>query len=270
MRRGKKKGGENMNRKISVIALSLSLILVIAVAAIAPALAHGDKKDKGNDSSYVTVYGQHGEVILQLPAGSPKVTNVTALRLIANEYDKKSTFGAYDTLVVALWIPIANTFVPVAQINNINDPDLDAYLHTLYSNTPVWNSLMPNVIDVSDKDLKVWKEGDVIMANLTTTVKITLPFNLMAGSPYVAWGNQTFNLPPLTLMFRPIAHNFKNEESVTLAPHPPLSGYTITVKSQMSPAWVKAEIPTWIKGASLECSGHICTHIVQQGIPPAA
>jgi len=259
-----------MNKKISAIILSLSLIIIIAVAAVAPALAHEDAKDKEKNSSNVTVYGQHGEVIIQLPAGSPKVTNVTALRLIANNYDKKSTFGAYDTLIVGLWIPIANTFVPVAQINNINDPDLDTYLHTLYSNTPVWNSIMPNVINLDSSQLNVWKEGEIIMANLTTTVKITLPFNLMLGTPYAPWGNQTFNLPPLTLMFRPTAHEFKNEESITLAPHPPLSGYTINVKSQMSPAWVKVDIPTWVKGAWLECSGHICTHIIQTGTPPTA
>jgi hypothetical protein len=258
-----------MNRKISVIALSLSLIIIIAVAAVAPALAHDDKRES-NDNSYVTVYGQHGEVIIQLPAGNPRVTNVTSLRLIANDFNKKSTFGAYDTLIVALWIPIANQFVPVAQINSVSNPALDTYLHTLYNNTPVWTGLTPNIIDLTSKDLSVWKDDDVIIANLTTSVKITLPFNLMVGSPYTAWGNQTFTLPSLTLTFRPTARSFHNEESATLAPHPPLSGYTVNVKSQMSPAWVRVDIPTWVKGAWLECSGHICTNIVQQGIPPAA
>ena len=257
-----------MNRKISVIVLSLSLIVIIAVAAVAPALANNDK-NKSNDSSYVTVYGQHGEVIIQLPAGSPKVTNVTALRLIANDFNKKSTFGAVDTLLVALWIPVANQFVPVAQINSVSNPDLDTYLHALYNNTPVWTGFTPNVIDLTSKNLSVWKDDDIIIANLTTSVKITLPFNIMVGSPFMTAGNQTFILPPLTLTFRPTAHSFHNEESLALVPHPPLSGYTVNVKSQMSPAWVRVDIPTWVKGAWLECSGHICTNLVQQGIPPA-
>ena len=161
--------------------LALSLVVIIAVAAGAPALAH-DYRDNKDDSSNVVTYGQHGEVILQLPAGNPQITNVTSLRLVASDYNKKSTFGAYDTLTVYLWIPAANQFIPVAQINNVNNPALDEYLHKFYLNTPVWNPLMPNVIDVSDKDFKVWKEDDVIMVNLTTTVKITLPFNLMPPS----------------------------------------------------------------------------------------
>jgi hypothetical protein len=265
-----------MNRKIAVIILSLTMALIIAVAAVVPALADNERRKNNDDdsnvtdsSNLVTTYGQHGEVILQLPAGSPKVTNVTAIRLVANEYNKKSTFGAYDTLLVMLWIPVYNGFMPVAQINNVNNSDLDAYLQKLYNVTPVWNSLCPNIIDVTDKDFNVWKEGDVIMANLTKTVKIQLPFNLMVGTPYAAFGNQTFNLPPLTLMFRPTAHSFEWKETTVLA-KPPFSGYTINLESQMSPAWVKADIPTWVKGAWLECSGHICTHIVQTGIPPAA
>jgi hypothetical protein len=266
-----------MNRKISAIVLSLSLVVIVTVAAFAPTLADNNK-GQNKDNLNVVTYGQHGEVVLQLPTpsnatppaapGTP--SHPTCLRLVANEYDKKSTFGAYNTLLVALWIPVANTFVPVAQINDVSNPDLDAYLHALFNNTPVWNSIMPNVIDVNDHDLDVWKEGEVIMVNLTTTVKITLPFNLMIGTPYAVWGNQTFSLPPMTLMFRPTAHGFEWEESTVLVPHPPFSGYTIKLNSLMSPAWVKVDIPTWIKGSWLECSGHICTHIVQIGIPPAA
>jgi hypothetical protein len=220
------------------------------------------------NTDYVTAYGQHGEVILQLPAGNPSISNVTTVRFVASEFNEKSTFGAYDTFIVALWIPSINQFVPVAQINSVNNSDLDAFLRTIYLNTPIWNTLMPNIIDLSSKDFSVWMEDGVIIANLTTTVKITLPFNLMVGTPYATWGNQTFNLPPLTLMFRPTAQSFDFKESTLLA-KPPFSGYTLDIKSHMSPAWVKADIPTWVKGAWLECSGHICTDLVQTAIPPA-
>lgn len=257
-----------LNRKILLILLSLSLAITIGVAAVVPAFAHEDKGDTANGSN-VMAYGEHGEVIIQLPTGSPKVTNVTSLRLIAANFNKKSTFGAYDTLVVSLWEPIANAYVPVAQISNVPNLALQTFLHAFYNNTPVWNGLMPNVINVTEKDFKVWMDDDILMANLTTTVKITLPFNLMVGTPYATWGNQTFNLPPITLMFRPIAHGFHWEESATLT-KPPLSGYTMTVKSTMNPAWVKVDIPAWVKAVWLEVSGHICTHITQTGIPPAA
>ena len=265
-----------MNRKIPATIFFLCLAAMTAVAVFAPALAHNSNSIR-SDSSNVVVYGRHGEVILQLPepsnATAPAApgtqSHPSCLRLVANNYDRKSTFGAYDTLLVALWIPAYNSFIPVAQINSVSNVNLDEYLHILYNNTPVWNPLMPNIINVDDKVLDVWNEGDVIIANLSATVKITLPFNLMVGTPYATWGNQTFNLPPMTLMFRTIAHGFQFQESTALVPSPPLSGYTINITSWMSPAWVKADIPTWVRGAWLECSGHICTHIIQTGIPPA-
>ena len=70
-------------------------------------------------------------------------------------------------------------------------------------------------------------------------------------------------------MFRPTAHDFEFSEKLTLLPSPPLSGYTVSIKSDMSPAWVKADIPDWVKGAWLEETGHICTHLVMTGTPPA-
>ena len=253
-----------MNRKILITVLVLSLSVVMAVALVAPSFAHSKKDDDSN----LVVYGQHGEVILQLPAGIP--SHPTALRLIASDLNKKSEFGATDTLLVALWIPAANTFVPVAQIVDSSDPSRIDFLHTLFNNTPIWRDpLMPNVIQVADNALDVWMEDDVIVANLTTTVKITLPFDQLP-LPQKAWGNLTFNLPPMTLTFRPIARGFHYEETTSLLPHPPLSGYTIEVTSMQSPAWVTADIPSWIHGGWLEATGHICTHLTQTDIPPAA
>lgn len=254
-----------MNRKILIAVLVLSLSVVMAVALVAPSFAHSKKDDDSN----VVVYGQHGEVILQLPSGIP--SRPTALRLIASDFNKKSEFGAVDTLMVALWIPAASTFVPVAQIVDDSNPDRLAFIQMLFNNTPIWrvSPAFPNVIQVADKDLDVWKEDDVIFANLTTTVKITLPFDQMP-MPQKAWGNLTFNLPPMMLTFRPIARDFHYEETVSLLPHPPLSGYTIEVTSMQSPAWVTADIPSWIHGGWLEATGHICTHLTQTDIPPAA
>lgn len=252
-----------MNKKVTAIVLSLGLTLVILVAVFAPALAYNNDHGK-KDSSIIVTYGQHGEVILQLPSGTP--SHPTNLRLIANDYDKRSHFGAYDTLVVALWIPAMNAYVPVAHINSISNPDLDAFLQTLYANTPVWNPVMHNIFDTSA--LSVWRKGDTIMANLTSSVTVTLPFNLMVNTPYVSWGDLTFVLPPMTLTFQTIGHGSPYEEALTLT-SPPFSGYTLQIKSWMSPAWVKAQIPTWVSGAWLECSGHICTNLVSTSTPPA-
>jgi hypothetical protein len=171
-------------------------------------------------------------------------------------------------LFVSLWIPAQNGFVPVAQINNVSDPDLTSFLQDYYNNTAVWNPLMHNIFNLDNKSLSVWREGSIIVANLTTPVTITLPFNLMNGTLYAPWGNQTFILPPLTMVFCPTAPAFPFEELFSLTPSPPLSGYAVNLTSWMSPAWVKVDIPMWVKAGWLECTGHICTHIIQIGTPP--
>jgi hypothetical protein len=51
-------------------------------------------------------------------------------------------------------------------------------------------------------------------------------------------------------------------------PSPPLSGYTMDITSLMSPAWVRVDNPTWVRGAWLECAGHICTDLTETEIPP--
>jgi hypothetical protein len=252
-----------MKRKTLVAVLVIILSATMAVTVVAPALANR----KSSKDSNVVVYGQHGEVTLQLPSGIP--THPTALGIVASDWNRKSEFGACDSLSVALWIPAANSFVPVLQLLDNPNPDYAEFLQKLYNNTPVWNPIMPNIIQVADNELDVWTEGDVIIANLTSAEKVTLPFNLMVGTPIAAWGNLTFELPPMTLTFRPIAHGFSYEETTTILPHPPYSGYTVEVKSWQSPAWVYVEIPLWIHMGRLEATGHICTHLTQTGIPPA-
>lgn len=257
-----------MNRKFLAVSACLCLLAGIFVGVAA--------QTSSNATTVTTTqrytYGEHGEVILQLPPpsnlpNSSTPSHPTNLRLIAIGNNNRSSFGAFSSLIVALWIPVYNTFVPVAQINSVSKPELDTYLQTVYNNTPIWNPLMHNIINLnSSQNLNVWREDRIIIANLTTPVTITLPFNLMNGTNYAAWGNQTFTLPPLTLIFHPIAPPVPLHEAVYLAP--PFSGYTIDTTSLMSPAWVRADIPLWVKGAWLECSGHICTEVVQTGIPP--
>jgi hypothetical protein len=259
-----------VKKKSIVMVLSLLMAISITVTTVAIALAHNDEDDnrERNDSSNVVFYGKHGSVIIQFPLGNPKVTNVTSLKLIATHRDKKSAFGESDILQVALWVPVANNYVPVAAIVDNSNPDWLTFVHTVFNNTQIWfPPNFQNVIVVDDKVLDVWMDDDVLMANLTSTIKISLPFQTFP--PFTYMGNLTFNLPPLQLMFRPTARSFHWEESSTVVPHPPLSGYTIKMTSMMSPAWVRVDIPLWVKGASLECTGHICTHIVETAIPPA-
>jgi hypothetical protein len=251
-----------MNRKILIALVVVSFSAIMIVAAVSPAFAHRKK-----DDLIVVSSGQHGEVILQLPSGVP--SHPTCLRFVATDHDKKSEFGPHDSMTIGLWVPQANRFVPVAVIADNPNPEAIVFLKSFWNNTPVWNPIMRNIFNVTDKELDVWEHNDVIKANLTVAKNITLPFNLMVGTPNAAWGNLTFTLPPLTLTFRPIARGFHFEEAGALVPHPPFSGYTIEVESWQSPAWVTAEIPAWSGGVAWELSGHICTHLTETFIPPA-
>jgi hypothetical protein len=251
-----------INRKILIVILVLSLASIIPVAAFAPAFARYKKPD----NSIVVSTGQHGEVVLQLPPGVP--SHPTCLRIVAETHDKKAAFGPYDSMSVMLWIPESNGFQVVGLLSNNPNPELYTFLKNTFNNTFIWNPVMPNIFNVTRQDLNVWTEGDTIIANLTKSVKITLPFNLVPSPSISTWGNLTFILPPMTLTFRPTAHGFHFEETTVLAPSPPLSGYTLKINSWQSPAWVTAEIPAWSRSFAWEFSGHICTHLTSTYIPP--
>ncbi len=251
-----------MKIKIAAAILTPISAIILAVAlfaSIAPA--------NSLDTSLVA-YGSHGEVTVQLPPAIP--AHPTALRLVASDINSSSTFGARDNLIVWLWIPAYNNFIPAAMITTGNS-DVLTYFKTLYNGTPIWNPpLEPNIINVSSSVLQVSKQGDIIIANLTVPQKITLPFDQMNGTQFQALGNQTFTLPALMLTFRPIGSPFNYEESTQILPHPPLSGYTVNLTSVQSPAWVQVSIPQWIGVGPFEETGHICNNLVERATPPAS
>jgi hypothetical protein len=259
-------GGDFMNRKMLALAISLCLVCAIVAGVAAQTLTNPTSNTVVGTATQPATYGEHGEVILQLPqpsnaTNSNMPSHPTTLRLVASSFDDRSSFGASDTLLVLLWIPATDQFVPVAQINSVSDPTLDTHIQALWNGTPIWNPIMHNVIDVNG--FSVSREGSLIIANLTVPVTITLPFNLMSGTPNAGWGNLTFVLPPLALTFHPIGSPVPLHEVVKLP-----SGFTLDINSLMNPAWVRADIPMWIKNSWIECSGHICTDLVQTVVPP--
>jgi hypothetical protein len=245
-----------MNRKTIALSLSLCLLAATFVGVVAQTYANATT-NTATSTAKDSAYGEHGEVVIQLPPPLNATSHPTNLRLIATSYDNRSDFGTSSCLIVLLWIPATNQFVPVAHIKTNPDPSLDTYLQSFWNGTSVWNPLMHNIITVSSQALNVWRDGSLIVANLTTPVTITLPFNLMTTAS-AAYGNLTFVLPPLTLTFHPIGSPVPLHEASVLP-----SGYTNDVTSLMNPAWVRVDIPTWVKGSWLEYSGHICTNLVQ-------
>jgi len=256
-----------LRRKIYALSLSLCLLVAIVVGVAAQTFVNAQANV---DSS--TAYGEHGEVIVTFPQpstlpNSSMPIHPTTLRFIATTFDERSGQGAADHILIQLWIPAANSFVIVAQIVSTSNPNLISYLQTIWNGTPIWNPIMHNIIQVNSQTLDVYRDGSKIVANLTAPVTITLPFNLLPTA-LAAYGNQTFVLPPMSLTFYPIGTPEPLHEIVSLMPSPPLSGYEIDITSLMSPAWVRVSVPSWVQMSWLECSGHICTDLVEEEIPP--
>jgi hypothetical protein len=259
-----------LNKKTVAISLSVCLLVSIVAGVVAQTFANATTSPTVDKNKYA--FGEHGEVIVTFPPpstlpNSSQPSHPTTLRFVAAIYNDRSSFGASSSILIQLWIPAANQFVGVAQIVASSNPDLPAYLQTIWNGTPIWNPIMHNIFIVNSQTLNVWRDCDKIIANLTAPVTITLPFQLTATN--AAWGNQTFTLPPLTLTFIPTASPSPLHEVIPLLPSPPLSGYVLDITSLMSPAWVRVDNPTWVKGAWLECTGHICTDLTEVEIPPA-
>ena len=122
--------------------------------------------------------------------------------------------------------------------------------------TPIWTPpTMQNYFTPTPSQLQVWKEGPVIMANLTAPFNVTLPSTL--------GGN--FTLPPMTLMFRPIASGFAHNETFVV----PSSNWTITSEHIDVPAWVRFTSPMWLGPGQIETSGTIVKNDVTTYTPPA-
>jgi len=253
------------NTKRSVVlgtVLALSLAIIVAVATVAPTFANSCPTDPAT----VTIYGPSGTVNLQLPSGVP--SHPTTLQIGISESSSRSTYGAADPMIISLWVPQANRFVAVASISDNPNPDSDAFFKMVFHNTPIWMPpLMQNDFEVTDEELEVRMHGNVLTANLTKALYISLPFNLMPP-PYSLFGNLSFTLPPMTLMFRGIDEPFRDEKTYYFLPTPPLSGYTWKEERLLVPAWVKVEIPAWLGSTYFEVVGHIAKHQTSTFIPP--
>jgi hypothetical protein len=176
-----------------------------------------------------------------------------------------------DVLEIAIWAPAMNTFLPVADISDNTNPAAYALLKQIYLNTPIWTpGLMENFFTVGDKELEVRMCGDVLIANLTKGVHISLPFQFLPA-PLNALGDMSFDLPPMALEFRGIGSAYREEVTLGFLPSPPLSGWTITLKSTNKPAWVRTWIQQWTAGTSdpFKFAGTLTLQQTQTWTPPA-
>jgi hypothetical protein len=278
-------GGEKLKKRsayLSILAL-LSIVTLLSVIFLSAGLATSQQ----NTVQYINK-GAGGLVYLNLPPApnstSPSVPPGTPSRpsdIQLRPYDlTESNFaGAHDAILVYLWVPQRNAYTPVALITDASNTSI---YQQIWNNSFIWYKMntsdasLLNIIQVSDTELQVWSQNsqtgstqcpDMLIANLTRSVNITLVFNLWP-QPQQSWGNLSFTLPPLTLTFREISD--KSYYDSTLFSSLP-SGWKYQPTAEMrTPAWVEERVPAWLGDASpLEVVGHIDWGYSQTFLPPS-
>jgi len=251
-----------MKKKSTLLFVTLSLVAVFIVASVSLSLFSFAQPN----TQYV-IYGNGATAFLQLPPTSNTTAGAPAhpinLKIYVGHFEQQSSYGAYDTMFVELWVPANNGYVTVAIIGD-NPTHDNAITKAAFNNTQIWTSgLFPNVFAVADSELQVNHYdsqrgyGDIITANLTRAVNVSLPFNLLpASNVRSSWGNLSFTLPPMSLRFQGFGDEFK-VESTTNLPKPSLSGWSFKSTEWQTPAWVQVSIPQWLGNSPFDASGHL-------------
>jgi hypothetical protein len=281
-----------MKRKtILGISLIIPILLLTIVVASNSALGSAEQPK----SNVVTDLGALGSVVLQLPSNSsppalPGGTPNHPTTLMLEAHVESNVNYTTSLLGVFIWRPILNEFEPVAII--VDNPDAAKLLQTVWNNTFVWFiagpptfppnfKLFPNVITVEPKDLQVWTESngqdgsksvvDQLMVNLNKAVTITLPFFNATGVN----SNQTFILPPLSLIFKATSGEFDLPTTISYSGFSGASNYTQVRTGAEQFAGVRVSIPSWLSiGATsqytLSETGIVRLNFVDTYIPQAA
>jgi hypothetical protein len=275
--------------------LTLSFLIVAVFATAAPTLAYKPNKN--------TIFsGALAEINIQLPSNSSppappggNANHPTMLKIAAWDFDRRSTNGAADEILLFIWSPAENSLEPVAQITD--NAANAAFWKIVWNNTYLWypfilpppyppiaTNLFPNVIQVGPKDLEVWTEStwtnyghnwnvasDTLMVNLTKPITVTLPYFQVATNPDGSEVeiNQTFTLPPMTLMFKATSDAFNDPFAVSLNFYPGSSNYTLVRTGESQFAGARVDITDWLGfGFRYEGTGHVYWHETDTYIPP--
>lgn len=269
-----------MKKKIFFSCVLLTSILLVSIVA---AVGLSTAKTESNSNQIINS-GTGSMVYINIPPSTVTSSlpwHPSDIQLRCYDYTD-TPLGPYDLIMVYLWIPQRNSYNVVALITDM--PNTVLYQNLWYKTYFVWRpDLTPpilNVIQVADKDLEIWTEdtnqgngvkggangeaSNVFIVNLTKAdgVKINLPFS----SPAFPYGDLTFTLPPLTLIFREIGDSYYDGATNARLN----SGYYRQPIAEMrTPAWVEETIPKWLGPTSpLEVVGHIDWHFREVITPP--
>ncbi len=289
----------------------VSLLSITFLEVISPSIALDQTKDKKfyASAAEITLQLPSNSSSPAIQGGTPD--HPTTLKIAAFNYDRRSANGAADELLISIWCPTGVVLSPAGnfqQVALITDNAANAqFWDQVYNGTylsfhvgqPVFppnTNLFPNVIKVDPNDLEVsakrsnsfmsstqsdnffgsnnHQSGDTFWVNLTKPVQIKLPQFLVGrtsnGVPI--YSNQSFTLPPMSLMFKPISDSFDDSFKMDLKWYPGASGYTFTRHGSSVFAAARVVIPNWI-GAKvsdyIEGTGHIDWALIDTFTPPS-
>lgn len=255
--------------------LVLSLAITVAVAVISPALAHKNQ----DDTPGITTYGSSAGIDISLPPpGGAVAGHPTNLEIEINDWNRRSETGAFDAMIIYVWVPAFNEYFPLAAILDIPIPD---WYKAMFNGTFAYQEangvvIRNNIFSVSDKELDVWMEsawacygyghkGYSYSNSETLRANLTVPLQISNASIPSIFGIKSFTFPPTQIEIHEIGEGWSHETSATL-PKPPLSGYTQSSKHIDVPALARIMIKGWI--SEYETADHIKVQETRTWTPP--
>jgi hypothetical protein len=194
-----------------------------------------------------------GIVSLQLPPGVPSHPVNVMVSVFA--IDKTSSSEAANVMEFYIWVPAVNSYLPVAFLSTDTNQTVISTVKTMVNGSPVWTPpTMMNLFNVNASQLQITMNEKMLVANLTTSVNVSLPDSL--------GGN--FTIPPMTLMFIPIADGFAHNQTTVI----PSTNWTISMSHTDVPSWVRVTSPMWLGLGQVEVAGTMVVDATTVYTPP--
>ncbi len=115
-------------------------------------------------SKEAKAYGSMGQAVVH----PPRRFNMPDLLMFAQHFEKQSSFGEEDVLIISLWLNTPNGFsyVPVAVVQN--NPNASEVWKRLYDKTPAGK----NVQFVKNEDLEIRLHGNTFFAGWSNPIPL--------------------------------------------------------------------------------------------------
>jgi hypothetical protein len=163
------------------------------------------------------------------------------------------------------------------------DIPIPDWYKAMWNNTIVYKEangvvVRNNIFSVADKELDVWMDSEwacngyghngYTYANTGTfRANLTVPLQISNATLPASFGLNSFTLPPTQIECHVIGEGWRHEDSFSLLPKPPYSGYTLSTKHIDVPALARVYILGWI--SEYETIDHIKVQETQTFTPPA-